>query len=277
MAPVPAAPNTPFSIHKLVSEKKFNHFILFCIIANAVLLGVQTYPQMADMYGSWFNILDMVFLGVFTIEILLKLYVHRSQYFRNGWNVFDFVVVFLSIALIHSHFVSILRILRVLRVLRTISAVPSLRRLVTSLFMAIPTIGSVTLLMAILFYIYAVIGTTFYRDIAPEYFGNLQLSFLTLFQVFTLESWASGVFRPIFAAVPASWIYFVSFILIATFIILNLIVGEIVNNAQKISEEQQDDANHRKNEIETLREEVLRNRTMLEEMKRLLTEERTHR
>jgi Ion transport protein. len=271
---VPAAPN---SIHHFVAGKKFNGFILFCIIVNAVLLGAQTYPQLGETYNSWFIILDMVFLGVFAMEILLKLYVHRFQYFRNGWNVFDFIVVFLSIALIHSHFVSVLRILRVLRVLRTISAVPSLRRLVTSLFMAIPTIGSVTLLMAILFYIYAVIGTTFYRDISPEYFGNLQLSFLTLFQVFTLESWASGVFRPIFAAAPASWIYFVSFILIATFIILNLIVGEIVNNATKISEEQQDDANDRNHEIETLRQEVLRNRTMLEEMKRLLTEDRTHR
>ncbi len=101
--------------------------------------------------------------------------------------------------------------------------------------MAIPTISSVIILMSIIFYVYAVIGTMFFSAIAPEYFGNLQLSLLTLFQTFTLESWASGIFRPIFAESGWSWLYFVSFIIIATFIMINLIVGEIVNNAKNFS------------------------------------------
>ncbi|WP_240666603.1 ion transporter [Longirhabdus pacifica] len=229
------------NLKHIVEHSIFSRFILTIIIINAIIIGLETDPDLYQSYHSLFTMIDIVFLAIFTIEIALKLIVYRGKFFADGWNILDFAIVFGSLVLYSSNFVSVLRILRVLRVLRTISAIPSLRRLVDALFMAIPAIGSVTVLMCIIFYIYAIIGATFFNEVAPEYFGNLSLSALTLFQVFTLESWASGVFRPIFAEVSWSWIYFVSFIVVSTFIILNLIVGEIVNNAQKLSEEIEED------------------------------------
>ncbi|MBX0359344.1 ion transporter [Halobacillus sp. Nhm2S1] len=229
-------------LRHFIEHKSFSRFILAVILINAVIIGISTDDRIYQSYQSLFIFLDILVLSIFTIEIILKLVVYRSYFFKDGWNIFDFVIVFGSLVLYNTHFVGVLRILRVLRVLRTISVVPSLRRLTSALFLAIPAIGSVMILMGIIFYVYAIIGVTFFGDIAPEYFGNVGLSTLTLFQVFTLESWASGVFRPIFAEITWSWIYFVSFIVVSAFIILNLIIGEIVNNAQQLSEHAEEES-----------------------------------
>ncbi|MFC7063877.1 ion transporter [Halobacillus seohaensis] len=229
-------------LRTFIEHRLFSKFILAIILVNAVLIGLGTDSSIYANYESIFIATDILILAIFTIEIILKLIVYRQKFFNNGWNVFDFVIVFGSLVLYNTHLVSVLRILRVLRVLRTISIIPSLRRLTSALFMAIPAIGSVTILMGIIFYVYSVIGTSFFGDIAPEFFGNVGLSALTLFQVFTLESWASGIFRPIFTEVVWSWLYFVSFIIVSTFIILNLIVGEIVNNAQELSEHSEEES-----------------------------------
>ncbi|MGP4060698.1 ion transporter [Halobacillus sp. H74] len=247
------------SLHHFVEHKLFSRFILGVILVNAVLIGLATNNSLYENYQSIFVFLDVLILAIFTIEILVKLTVYRQNFFKDGWNVFDFVIVFGSLVLYNTHFVGVLRILRVLRVLRTISVVPSLKRLTSALFMAIPAIGSVTILMGIIFYVYAIIGTSFFGKLTPEYFGNVGLSALTLFQVFTLESWASGVFRPIFAEIAWSWLYFVSFIVVSTFIILNLIVGEIVNNAQQLSE-------HAKEESEDMQKIM----DELDELKKLI-------
>lgn len=242
-----------------ISSSKFNHFITALIVFNSILIGLETYPAIYEQNKETFFVLDYIILLIFVAELALKLFVERRDFFRNNWNNFDFIIVVGSLVLYNTPFVSVLRIFRVLRVLRTITSVPSLRRIVSALFMAVPTIGSVILLMSIIFYVYAVIGTAFFANVEPEYFGNLQLSFITLFQVFTLESWASGVFRPIFAEVSWSWLYFISFIVIATFIMINLIVGEIVNNAQKISEEiegETQDIKEDTSEIKALKSEV---------------------
>ncbi|WP_422122411.1 ion transporter [Planococcus sp. X10-3] len=222
---------------RIIEGRRVTNFITILIVINAILVGLETYPEFAEQYRSWLLAMDIIVLGLFTVEILIKLILYRASFFKNGWNNFDFIIVVGSLILYTSPYISVLRIFRVLRVLRTITTIPSLRRVVAALFMAIPTITSVILLMSIIFYVYAVIGTFFYASVEPEFFGNLGLSFITLFQVFTLESWASGVFRPIFEVVPWSWLYFISFIVISTFLMINLIVGEIVNNAQKISEE----------------------------------------
>ncbi|MEC3885617.1 ion transporter [Halobacillus litoralis] len=229
-------------LRHFIEHKSFSRFILTVILINAVIIGISTDDSIYQNYQSLFIFLDILVLSIFTVEIILKLVVYRRHFFKDGWNIFDFVIVFGSLVLYNTHFVGVLRILRVLRVLRTISVVPSLRRLTSALFLAIPAIGSVMILMAIIFYVYAIIGVTFFGDIAPEYFGNVGLSTLTLFQVFTLESWASGVFRPIFAEITWSWVYFVSFIVISAFIILNLIIGEIVNNAQQLSEHAEEES-----------------------------------
>ncbi|MFC4324306.1 ion transporter [Litchfieldia salsa] len=246
-------------ISAAVNSQRFNHFITALIIFNSILIGLETYPSIYLPNKNVFFILDLIILFIFTIEIILKIFVDGKHFFKNGWNIFDFSIIAGSIILYNTPFVGVLRIFRVLRALRTITSVPSLRRIVSALFMAIPTIGSVILLMFIIFYVYAVIGTAFFSEIEPEYFGSLELTFITLFQIFTLESWASGVFRPIFAEIQWSWLYFVSFIIIATFIMINLIVGEIVNNAQKISEEVEKDTSEIKDdtvEIKELRKEV---------------------
>ncbi|PSL41576.1 voltage-gated sodium channel [Planomicrobium soli] len=252
---------------RIMEGKRVTNFITILILINAILVGLETYPDFAAKYSTWLLALDFVILGFFTLEILIKLYLYRTKFFRNGWNNFDFIIVVGSLVLYNSPYISVLRIFRVLRVLRTITTIPSLRRVVAALFMAIPTITSVIVLMSIIFYVYAVIGTFFYSSVEPEFFGNLGLSFITLFQVFTLESWASGVFRPIFEVVPWSWLYFVSFIVISTFLMINLIVGEIVNNAQKISEEIDAETAgiiEELSEIDELKAEVAELKTMIQ-------------
>ena len=251
---------------RVMEGRRVTNFITILIIINAILVGLETYPEFAAEYSSWLLALDIIVLGLFTVEILIKLYLYRISFFKSGWNNFDFIIVVGSLILYNSPYISVLRIFRVLRVLRTITTIPSLRRVVAALFMAIPTITSVVLLMSIIFYVYAVIGTFFYATVEPEFFGNLGLSFITLFQVFTLESWASGVFRPIFEVVPWSWLYFVSFIVISTFLMINLIVGEIVNNAQKISEEIDAETAELKgelSEIDELKNEVTELKVMI--------------
>ncbi|SEH89840.1 voltage-gated sodium channel [Halobacillus karajensis] len=252
-------------LRNFIEHKWFSRVILSVILVNAVLIGMATNETVYQSYESTFVFLDILILSIFTIEIILKLILYRKDFFKDGWNVFDFIIVFGSLVLYNTHLVGVLRILRVLRVLRTISIVPSLKRLTSALFLAIPAIGSVTVLMGIIFYVYAIIGTSFFGEVAPEYFGDVGLSALTLFQVFTLESWASGVFRPVFAEMAWSWLYFVSFIIVSTFIILNLIVGEIVNNAQQLSE-------HAKEESEDM-QKLMRN---MDELKQMIREQNHH-
>ncbi|SHN26650.1 ion transporter [Gracilibacillus kekensis] len=255
------------NLSKFVMDIRFNRFITALIIFNAVLIGLETFPTIYQEYHTYFVIIDLIILAIFTLEVILKIIVLKKRFFTNGWNIFDFVIVLGSLILYSTPFVSVLRIFRVLRVFRTITTIPTLRRIVAALFMAVPTISSVLLIMTIIFYVYAILGTSFYGDISPEYFGDIFLSFVTLFQIFTLESWASGIFRPIFAEEPWSWLYFLSFIVIATFIMINLIVGEIVNNAQKITDDFEEEAEEIKDdtsEIKELRKEIREIKEMLQ-------------
>lgn len=267
--------NQPSSFASFIRGKAFTNFILTVVFLNAIVIGFQSYPDIDAAYGSVFRTLDLLFLAVFTIEVVLKLIVDRTKYFKDGWNLFDFIVVAASLVFINSHFVSVLRILRVLRILKTISSIRSLRRIITSLFMAIPAIGNVTLLMIIVFFIYGVIGATFFAQISPDYFGDLSKSLITLFQIATFDDWAN-IYRPISESSPLSLIYFVTFIFIAVFVMLNLVVGEIVNNAANIEKEVTeigkdiDEIKADSSEIGLLRKEVL-------ELKMLLLEERESR
>lgn len=257
-----------------VDHPYFNYFIYFLIFANAILVGLETYPALYGKYGAAFHFLDNLLLWAFTLEIGMRLLSYRSVglFFKSGWNLFDLVIVLSGHLLVGASYVTVLRILRVLRVLRAVSVIPSLRRMVNALMLTIPSLGHISLLLGILFYIYSVIGTMLYSSTFPEYFGNLQSSLLTLFQVVTLESWASGVMRPILDAHPTAWIYFVTFILLGTFIIMNLIVGVVVNNMEKVNEmelalERGEDPNAEK--IDTDRE-IIALRREVAELKQLL-------
>jgi voltage-gated sodium channel len=226
----------PEKASKIVNHSYFTTIIIGLIIINAVLVGLETYPVLHATYGTWFYWADGILLWVFTIEIFLRLIAIKPtrDFFKDSWNIFDFVIVLSGHLFVGSHFITVLRILRILRVLRAISVIPSLRRIVNALLMTIPALGNISILMGILFYIFAVLGTMLFAQAAPEYFGSLHSTLLTLFQVVTLESWASGVMRPLLVIEPWAWVYFVAFILVGTFVIFNLFVGVIVSNVEKV-------------------------------------------
>ena len=202
--------------------------LIALILLNAVILGLETSPALMADWGSWLIVIDRAILAVFVVEIALRLVVLRLGYFRDAWNVFDFLVV--AIALIPaSGPLAVLRALRVLRVLRLITLVPSMKRVVGGLLSALPGLTSVMGIICIIFYVAAVIATKLFAADFPALFGDLGKSAFTLFQVMTLEGWAMEVVRPVMAIYPLSWIFFLIFILASTFTLLNLFIAVIVN------------------------------------------------
>ena len=205
--------------------------ILGVILFNAVILGLETSETAMAAFGPLIVTLDRICLAIFTVEILLKLFAHGGRFFRNGWNIFDFVVVAISLVPAAGP-LSVLRALRILRVLRIISVAPSLRRVVEGLVNALPGMGSVFLMMGLLFYIGSVITTKLFADSFPDWFGTLGQSAYSLFQIMTLESWSMGIVRPVMEVYPYAWMFFIPFILVTTFAVVNLLVGLIVNSMQ---------------------------------------------
>jgi voltage-gated sodium channel len=208
------------------------HLLIGLILINAIILGMETSPAIMANWGAWLNIADQIILTIFVIEIALRLTAHRLAYFRDPWNVFDFLVV--AIALLPaSGPLAVLRALRVLRVLRLITLVPSMKRVVGGLLSALPGLGSVSAIICLIFYVAAVIATKLFGAAFPEWFGTLGNSAFTLFQVMTLESWAMGIVRPVMEIYPQAWLFFLIFILASTFTLLNLFIAVIVNAIQQ--------------------------------------------
>ena len=265
----------------IVNHPFFTKFIMIIIFINAIVIGLETYNSIYQPHMSLFHSVERVFLFIFTVEIALRIIATKSpryMFFKNSWNNFDFIIVASSLIFAGAYFVSVLRIIRVLRILRAISIIPSLQRLVNALLSTIPALGNILLLMGIIFYIFAVMGTILFADVSPEYFGALHLSVLTLLQIVTLDSWASGVMRPLNEIVPWAWIYFVSFVLVGTFVIINLFVGVIVNNVQQanitVEDREKAKEKERKNEvmgedIKMLREEIAELKQLIETRERL--------
>ena len=205
--------------------------IVAVIVFNAIVLGMETSKSLMASAGDLILFLDRVCLTIFVIELAAKLFAHSGRFFRNGWNIFDFVIV--GVSLIPSNGgLSVLRALRILRALRVISVVPSLRRVVEGFVTALPGMGSVFLLMGIVFYIGAVMATKLFGTEFPQWFGTLGQSGYTLFQIMTLESWSMGIVRPVMEVYPYAWAFFVPFIMVTTFAVVNLLVGLIVNSMQ---------------------------------------------
>lgn len=225
----------------IAQSRWFTIIVITLIIINAILVGLETYPYFIHHFSNWIYIADTVLLWIFTIEIVIRFVGSTStrDFFKEPWNVFDFVIIFSSHLLVGGHYVTVLRILRVLRVLRAVSVVPSLRKMVNALLLTIPSMGTILLLLGIFFYIYAVIGTMLFHSVAPGYFGTLHDSLLSLFQFITMDSWASGGMRPIMEEAPFAWVYFISFIIIGAFVIINLFVGVVVNNVEEAAREEQ--------------------------------------
>jgi voltage-gated sodium channel len=235
-------------------------FVVALIVINAITLGLQTSKFVSAIAGDWLLAIDAVILTVFAVEIVLKLYAYRWRFFTNGWNVFDFLIVGFAL-LPASGPLAILRAMRILRVLRLVSMVPSLRFVVESLLRAIPGITSIAVLMLLIFYVFAVMATGLFGDAYPGWFGSVGASMYSLFQVMTLESWSMGIVRPVMETHPMAWLFFVPFILITTFTVLNLFIAIIVNTMQNLHEtvhdrEQDAIANVIHNEVLTLRDEI---------------------
>lgn len=215
-------------IQSFVENDKFQNTIIGLIIVNAIILGLETSDRLMANYGWFLESVDTLILQIFVVEIVLRLYVYRLKFFTNPWSLFDLFIV--GIALIPaSETFAALRALRVLRVLRLISAAPAMRKVIEGLLTAIPGIASVATIMTLLFYVFAVIGTHLYSDTFPEWFGNLGSTMYTLFQIMTLESWSMGIVRPVMAVHPSAWAFFVVYILVTTFTMLNLFIAVIVN------------------------------------------------
>ena len=206
-------------------------FIFAVIVFNAIILGLETSASVMAQAGGLIIALDRLCLAIFVVELAAKLFAQGGRFFRGGWNIFDFVIVGVSL-LPGSGGLSVLRALRILRVLRVISVVPSLRRVVEGFVTALPGMGSVFLLMGLVFYIGSVMATKLFGASFPEWFGTLGASGYSLFQIMTLESWSMGIVRPVMEVYPYAWVFFIPFIMMTTFAVVNLLVGLIVNSMQ---------------------------------------------
>lgn len=246
-------------LERLVEREWFKGTIVALIVINAALLGVETVRALPD------GVLDMVFrvnrtiLGVFVIELLLRISAHRLAFFRDPWSVFDFVIVVAALIAPSGPF-QVLRALRILRALRLVSAVPSLRRVVDGLLGAVPGIASVLFLLILVLYIAAVMATLLFRDVAPENFGHLGISLFSLFQIMTLEGWAD-IATKVMAQYSWAWVFFIGYILVATFLVLNLVIGVVVSSIQsrieaEASEQQAAMDSELKQELIALRDEI---------------------
>ena len=250
--------------------KSVQNVVIALILINAVLLGMETSPRIMASWGKLITTLDHAILTVFVVEIASLLFARSWRFFKDPWSVFDFVVVGIALIPASGPF-AVLRSLRVLRVLRLISKIPSIRKVVGALLGALPGMASVFALVMILFYVNAVIATKLFGQDFPELFGNLGMSFFTLFQVMTLEAWAGGVARPVMEIYPYAWIFFILFILTATFTVLNLFVAVIVNSLYAIHGQEE---SSKGNDMQTMRNELELMRREVSELRKHLLENR---
>jgi len=239
-----------------IESSRFQNAILTVIVINAIVIGMETSPLLMQRFGLILGAIDTIAIGIFIAEILLKLFVYRITFFKSGWNIFDFVIV--AVALLPTGgSLSVLRALRILRALRLISAMPKMRKVVQGLFAAIPSMGTVIILLGLVFYIAAVMATKMFGDAFPQWFGSIGSSLYSLFQIMTLESWSMGIVRPIMEVYLWAWMFFVPFVLVTSFVVLNLFIAIIVNAMhEEADEEQAAQRNEILEEIQALRREM---------------------
>jgi len=215
----------------VVEGIRVERVIIFLIIINAITLGMETSPSIMANWGLVIHWLDKIILTVFVVEITLRIIGRGGSFFKDPWSLFDFFVVAIALVPSTGQF-AVLRALRVLRVLRLLTMVPQMRRVVSALLAAIPGLSSIMLVLLLVFYVFAVMSTNMFGSDFPQWFGSIGKSMYTLFQVMTLESWSMGIVRPVMEVHPYAWIFFIPFILVATFTMLNLFIAIIVNAMQ---------------------------------------------
>ena len=263
-------------VRRLVEYQTFQKSIMALIVVNAITLGAETSPTIVGLVGPQLLIFDQIVIVIFCIELVLRIYAHGLSFFRGAWNVFDFIVVIITLAPSNDS-LAVLRSLRILRVLRLVSAVPRLRRIVSALLHAVPGVGAIAALLLLVFYVYAVISTKLFGAAFPDWFGSIGASMYTLFQIMTLESWSMGIVRPVMEVHPWAWIVFVAFIVMSSFTVLNLFIAIIIDSMQTLHETEQhetidevsdivhDENRRRAIEFEELRREMQEIKVLLKE------------
>lgn len=235
----PPSPGLRARAAAFVEREAVQHAIIALIAFNAIALGLETSVAVMARWGGALELIDGIVLGVFVLELAFKLFGHGLRFFRNGWNVFDFVIVGIALMPASGAF-SVLRALRILRVFRLVSAVPQMRVVVESVFRALPGLGSIAAMLVLFFYVFAVMATKLFGADHPAWFGTLGESMFTLFQIMTLEGW-SEIAKGVMAEQPWAWIFFISYILLATFLVLNLVIGVVVSSIQSRIEAESED------------------------------------
>ena len=251
------------ALKTLIESRRFEAAITVLIIINAITLGLETSPGIMQQFGPILVALDTAVLAIFVGELVARFAVYRLDFFKDPWRIFDLFVV--AVALIPATGnMSVLRALRILRVLRLVSVVPSLRRVVSGLVSALPGMGSIVLLLGLVYYVFAVMATKLFAETFPEKFGTLGNSAYTLFEIMTMDSWSTGTVRPMLDVHPLAWTFFLPFVIVTSFAVLNLFIGIIVSAMQEVHEteaaeerdQMQDERKAMLAEVRALREEI---------------------
>ena len=260
-------------LDKFVHASGFNRLMIGVILLAGLLAGLETSAAITARHGGLLRILDTVVLAIFVVEIALKVAAHGRQpwnYFKDGWNVFDFAVVAVCCLPLEAQFAAVFRLARGLRLLRLVTAVPRLQLLVGALLKSLGAMGYVTLLLALVFYIYGVAGVHLFGQVDPRHFGDLPAALLSLFRLITLDNWTDLFVASAAQTRLAAVLYFVSFIMLGTMIMLNLFIGIIMNSMAEMHTEmaERDRVRHLANEGQiTLRDELVLLEQQIDELK----------
>ena len=257
-------------VRESIEGRRVQMIITALIVFNAISLGLETSPEIMGTFGDALSAFDTFVLTVFVVEIAAKLFGRGVSFFRDGWNVFDFIIV--GIALLPaSGPLAIMRALRVLRVLRLMSVVPQMRTVIQALITAIPGMVSIIGLLTLIIYVSAVLATNFFGGDFDEWFGSVGASMYSLFQIMTLESWSMGIVRPVMVEYPHAWAFFVPFIMVTSFAVINLFIGVIVDamQSQHTDEAQEIEARFDA-DTEKLREEMAGIRAEISKLRKFL-------
>ena len=246
------------NLQRFIESNAISNFILGVIICNALILGLETSKTAIQHWGYWLHLLDQVAVVIFVIELAIKLAVYRLNFFKNGWNIFDFIIVTVTLLPVGEG-TTILRALRIVRAFRLISVVPSMRLVIHALLSAIPGLVSVIALLSVVFYVGSVMATMLFGEQFQAWFGTIGASLFSLFQIMTLESWSMGIARPVMEQFPLAWLFFIPFILCTSFAVLNLFIAIIVSAMDDVQRADRAPATSNDdiiNELKTLRTEI---------------------
>lgn len=258
---------------RVVEDRRFNAFIVGVILVNAVLVGLETSEDLLARYGSVLELLNAVIIGIFVVEIAIRMVSYWPRplaFFRDGWNVFDFVVVAVSLLPAAGSFATVARLARLLRVLRLVSALPELRLIVGTMLRSFGSMLSIVLLLGLVVYVYAVLGYHLFGAIDPARWGDLGTAVRTLFEALTLEGWLEFQ-AAVIGQVPLAWLFFGSYILIAVFVVVNLFIAVILNNLETVKAEHAAEEMEEMTEPDVDKELLLRVETIRAELGELET------